>query len=779
MRAAADGLGRDSPKDKVGSMAELVTIPGPRAASEPAGGRQPIEQHPPRLPPEPPEGLDLRHVLNVLKRRRAVILGCSLLMTVLAAIVVFQLTPRYTAETQVMLDTRKKQVVDMQAVMSGLQSDAAVVRSEVEVLQSPTLAAKVVRKLDLTSNKLFNPRLAPPSFWDRFNPVSAISNWVGPQSTAAPPSVEQQKQTEVDVSVAALLSNLTIFNDGRSYIIKIRVESPDPVLAASIANTYAELYLLEQLEAKFAATRRASEWLNDHLGDLQQKVQASDQAVQLFKQQHQLTQATKGITVASQQLSEVNSQLIIATADRAQKEANLRQVQDMVRSPGGADAATQVLASPVIQKLKEQQSQLRRQEAEMATRYRPAHPAMINIRAEISDVNKKIAEEVGNVVRGMSNEVNVARTREATLREQLQLLQKSTAQQDSAEVELRELDRQAEANRVLYETFLNRFKQTSAQQDIQEPDARLISLAQEPRVASFPKKLPFIGLAVILSVIVGFIAAFTMEHLDNGFRSAEQIEKLAGVPFLGMVPATPTGQRPPDIVVHQPVSSYAEAIRSVRTALRFSNVDAPPKIVLVTSSVPEEGKSVFSTSLARSVARSGGRALIIDCDLRHPTLSSLLGEPKGPDLVAMFRDGIDVSKLIQVDEASNLHYIPTRGGTANPQDVLGSQQMKNFLESMRSRYDLIVLDAPPVLAVTDALVLSHLVDAALFLIRWERTPRQIALGAIKLLQTQGRHLAGVVLTRVNVRKHATYGYGDYGYYYGRYGGYYNKEHSAG
>jgi polysaccharide biosynthesis transport protein len=753
-------------------------MPSSRPGASNPTERDAPEARAPRLPAEQADALDLRHIVGVLKRRRGVIIGCAALLTVLAAIIVFQLTPRYSAETEVMLDTRKRQVVDLQAVVSGLQSDAAVVRSEVEVLQSPALAGKVVKKLDLAANKLFNPRLAAPGFWDRFNPLALVKDWLDEVfglPEAAPLSAEQQKQADFDIAVAELARHLVIFNDGRSYIIKIRFESPDPTLAAAVVNTYAELYLLGQLDAKFAATKRASDWLDEHLSDLKQKVKAGDEAVQFFKQAHHLTQATNGITVSTQQLSELNSQLIIATADRAQKEANLRQVQEMIRNQSGADSAAQVLASPVIQKLKEQQAQVRRQEAELSARYRPAHPAMINIRAELADLNKKIAEEVNSITRGMSNEVVAARTRETTLREQLQLLQKTTAQQDTDQVELRELERQADSNRALYENFLNRFKQTTAQQDIQESDATVVSAASIPLLPSFPKKLTFIVLAFALSLICGLTLAFALEQLDNGFRSAEQIEQLAGVSCLGIVPGLPMGRRPHDMVLQQPVSSYAEAIRSVRTALRFSNVDAPPKIIVVTSSVPEEGKSVFSVSLARSVARSGGRALLIDCDLRHPTLSGLVGEPKGADLVSLFGEGADISQLIQVDDQSSLHYIPTRGGTANPQDLLGSQQMKNFLESMRARYDLIVLDAPPVLAVTDALVLSHAADAALFMIRWEKTPRQVALGALKLLQTQGRHLAGVVLTRVNVRKHAKYGYGDYGYYYGRYGDYYGKE----
>jgi capsular exopolysaccharide synthesis family protein len=209
--------------------------------------------------------------------------------------------------------------------------------------------------------------------------------------------------------------------------------------------------------------------------------------------------------------------------------------------------------------------------------------------------------------------------------------------------------------------------------------------------------------------------------------------------------------------------------------LTFTNVDDPPKVVLVTSSVPQEGKSIFANSLARSAARSGGRVLIIDCDMRHPTQAGLLKSPKSPGLLSYFSEGTDFDKLIQVDEVSQMHYLPVWKGATNPQDLLGSQQMKMLLDRLREKYELIVLDAPPVLAVSDALVLSHLVDATLFLIRWGETPRKVALGAIKLLRTQGAGLTGFVLSRVDVRRHAKYGYGDAGYYYGRYGSYYGNE----
>ncbi|HTZ80026.1 MAG TPA: polysaccharide biosynthesis tyrosine autokinase [Stellaceae bacterium] len=757
-----------SPRDESdGRSDQQIVGPDQRFGGPPTGGT-PVHDR--------PDWMEIPQLIAVIRRRWGMIVGSTALLTLLAAIVVFQLPPRYTADATVMLDTRTTKVVDIQAVVSGLYADAAVVRSELEVLRSPALTAKVIEKLDLTKSKVLNPYLQPTTFFDRYNPAALVRHMLENPAAQVPLTPEQQKQTELEATIQTMLTDLTVLNDGRSYIIKILFQCEDPALAQAVANAYADLYLAGQLDLKYAATQRATDWLNEQLAGLRDKARDSDQAVQRYREEHNLTDV-RGTTVTTQQLSEINSQLILAAADRAQKEAALKQLQD-AKASGNVDSVAQVLNSATIITLKNQQSDLRRRRAELLTRYKPAHPEIINIDAQIADIDKKLAEEIGNVTRSMANDVQVARSREASLRQSLAGLQNSQGKQTQEEVRLHELQREADANRQIYENFLTRFKQVSTQEDMQQADAHLIARAQFPTIPTYPKKQMLIGLWFFISLCIGVGGAFAMERLDNGFRSPEQIEQLTGVPFIGLVPTVPMGKRAHDLVVQQPVSSYAEAIRSVRTALHFTNVDAPPKIVLVTSSVPKEGKSVFSTSLARSVARSGGRALIIDCDLRHPTVSKLLEAPKVPGLLAYFADGTDPAQLIQVEEQSRLHYIPVREGASNPQDLLGSQQMKNLLEGLRDQYDLIVLDAPPVLAVSDALVLSHLVDATLFLIRWEETPRSVAMGALKLLRGQGTGLAGFVLTRVNVRKHAKYGYGDSGYYYGRYGSYYGSKAKA-
>ena len=719
-------------------------------------------------------GVSLVDTMNVLRRRRSVIAACVGLITTIGVAVMFQLTPIFTAESSVLLDVRKTQILDMQSVLSGLPPDLAVLRGEIEVLKSPSIAQDVVKKLNLTTVPEFNSRLRTPS---SLAPISNAAHWLvgelapllGIHQNAAPLSTDPDKAALL-ATTYALMQHVDVLNDGRSYVLKIQANSENPQLAASIANAYANSYLDSQLEAKFDAVRRANDWLNQHLTELRQQVEDSDRAVELYRAQHGLTQtSTEGQTLTTQQLGELNSQLILAAADRAQKEAALNQIQERMKS-GGISGAEQTLASPLIATLRQQQADLVQQEAQLATKYKPEHPAMINIKAQEQDVQRKIRDEITKAVQAMSDEVAAARAKEASLRTSLENLQKTAAAQGQTQVGLRELERQADSNKTLYEDFLNRFKQTSAQEDIQQPDARLIATARVPGGPSYPRPTLFIAIVFLGSIVVGVAAAFGIERLDNGFRTGEQIERIAHVTPLGLVPMLTSGEKPQDEVISRPVSAYAEAIRTIRTALRYSDVDNPPKVVLVTSALPDEGKSVFSLSLARSVAFSGGRALLIDCDLRRPSVAKQLKADVKTNVLSLFEPNADFKSAVHVDEVSGMHFLPSVSGTANPQDLLGSKQFRSLVERMRNHYDLIVLDTPPVLAVSDALILSHIADTTMFLVRWGRTARPVVLGALKSFRQNGGNLAGIVLSRVDFRRHATYGYGDSGYYYGYYGG---------
>lgn len=721
----------------------------------------------------------LLDLFQVLRRRKNVIFASISIITVIGTAIVFQMTPRYTAESSVLLDTRKTQVLsDVQSVLSGITPDLAEVRGEIEVLKSPLLASQVVRKLKLNEQPEFNPRLREAS---SFAPLTSFAHWIaselsplfGEKEKIQPAIPSDPDAAAIQAATGILLRDMDFTNDGRSYVIKISAESESPQLSADIANTYANAYLDAQLEAKYDAVKRANDWLNEHLTTLQEQVKASDQAVEQYRAQHQLTQtAAGGPTLTDQQLGELNSQLITASADLAQKQANLDQIQTQMRN-GGPDATAQVLlGSGLIQTLRGQEADLVAQEAQLATKYKPEHPAMINIKAQERDVEQKIHDEVNKVVQGMAGDVAAARAKVASLKASLDSLQKMSDSQNQASVQLRELQRQADSNRTLYQDFLDRFKQTTAQEDIQQADARIIVTARLPGSPSYPRVSLFISLIFLGSIIIGLGLAFGVEQLDNGFRTGDQLERIAHVTPLGLVPNLKSDDRPEQIVVAHPISPYAESIRTIRTALRYSDVDNPPKIILITSSLPDEGKSVFALSLARSVAFSGSRSLLIDCDLRRPSISKLLKSEQSPNLLSLFDTDAAAVNPIQIDAESGMHYITAVSGTANPQDLLGSRHFRDVLEHLRDKYDLIVLDTPPVLAVSDALILSHSADTTMFLVRWGRTARPVVTGALKSFRQHGGHLAGVVLSRVDFRRHATYGYGDSGYYYGHYGRHY-------
>lgn len=731
--------------------------------------------------------IDLRSILAMLRRRKSVIFGTVAAVLLVTLLVLIQLTPRYTSSAELMLNTRQQNVVDIETVVSGLNVDAGAfqtgVQSEVNIITSRSLARRVVEKLGLMQDPEFNASLRQHSALDYINPLYWLEtaarrgmSLVGLGAELERPrearTQEEEESAALSSVISAFLEHLTVSNDRRSYSIVVSFTSEDPEKAAVIANAVADQYLVDQLEAKFEATRRATAWLNERLADLREKVKESETALQAYREQANLID-NQGQTVSAQQLSELNSQLILARTERAQTEARLRRVRELVKT-GGVDSSPDVLASPLIQRLREQESDLQRQQAELSGRYGERHPTMINLRAEIRDLRSKIDAEVNKIVLSLANEVEVARARESTLASNLASIQQNVGELSRASVRLNELQREADANRSLFETFLNRFKETSNQDQIIQPDARIISAAEVPAWPSFPRKKVILALALGISLFLGVFLALLIERLDNGFRSPEQVERLTGVPGLGLIPAVRASRKsqPQDYLLQKPTSAYAEALQSVRTALHFSNVDHPPKVILVTSALPEEGKTTFSISLARLAARSGLKVVLVDGDMRRPKIARVLGLEADAGLRELLAGDALIPGVLHKDEPSGMHIIPSQPDTPGPQDLLGSRRMRDLIRQMSSLYDLVVIDSPPIIAVSDAIVLSGLADATLVMVRWETTPREVTISAIRQLRQSGGRIAGAVLTRVNMRKNARFSYGDTAYYYDKYKGYY-------
>ncbi len=733
------------------------------------------------------EEFDLRQLLRKLWRRRGIILGTMTVLTVLTAIIVFQLTPRYTAAGLLIIETRGGNVAtDVEAVLSGLSADAATIQSEIEVLRSRGLAGKTVNRLNLDRNPEFNQALRSKGLLAEFlDPARYFpKEWLTVFLRRADdkPLTEEDRRAQEKVRITnTFLKSLKVSPKGRSRVIVVEFTSEDSKTAAEVVNTHADLYIVEQLEVKFEATRRATAWLNERVVGLRRQVKETERAVEVFRQRSGLFEGPgEGVTLNAQELSELNTQLILARTARAEAKARFQQVQVLVSSAGSVNSAAEVLQSALIQNLREQEAEVERKVAELSGEYGERHPTMINARAEARDLENKIRTEVNKIVKGLENEVNVMRVRETTLRTNLEDMKKRAAHANKASIQLRALEREATANRTLLEAFLSRFKETSAQEDLnaQTPDARIISLAEIPDTPAFPKKRLIIALAFMGSTLIGLMLAFAVEQLDAGFRSGEQIEQATGMPVLGLVPMLTgldaIGRSPATYILEHPRSAFGESIRTLNTSILLFRVDAPPKTILITSSLPKEGKTMLSVSLARLRGTAGQKVIVIDADIRRPNIHRVFGTALQPGLTELLAGQASLEEVVRKDEATNAHFIPAGRSVPNPSDLLGSEQMKKYIDGLTKIYDLIVFDSPPVLAVSDARILSNAVDMTVFVVRWAHTRREVVNQGLKQIITSGGHLAGVVLSLVDAKKHARYGFADSGYYYGRVKKYYTS-----
>lgn len=752
----------------------IEPFPASRGAQEP-------------LPADEP--FPLLDYLQLLWFRRRLIAVITTLVAVLAYLHVGQLQSMYTATSSLQIGVTESAVTDpnLYAYQRYFGTNTT---EEIEVLKSRGLAEKVITRLNLLASPEFNPSLREyeeglSSYLRYLNPVSwipaswkqAVSEAISGEVVVVTPEPEDAERRAMVMAVNIFLGKLQASAIEYSDIILVSFTSPDPRMAARLANALPEVYIVDKLEAKFEATERVTNWLSDQLAELEQNVRDSEQAVELYRQEHGFTEGTKNV-VLTEQLSSINSQLIIARAERAEAEARLTQIRRLVASDGqGVETAAEVLSSPLIQQLRNQEAAVMRRESELAVEFGPKHPRMLQINAELEDVRARIAEETNKIVIGLENEVEVARTREASLETSLAEAERMSGAQNREAVQLRALEREAAANRALFETFLGRFKETSTTQGTETPDARVLSKAEVPGGPSWPNRQRTFTVMVMLGFLGACVLVFALHLLNPGLFSPEQVEQELGVHAIGLVPRVPGRQEPHRHVLNEAASGFVEAINSLKVSLQLSDPDAQIKVIQVTSSVPEEGKTSLVVTLGIVLARSGARVAVLDGDLRRSSIARKLGidtQEKGlTDLV--MAEGRDVGDYLARHEESGLDVLrPGQAQYVSAGDLFASRRMQAIVAQLRSRYDYVLIDSPPVMAVADARVIGRLADKTVFVVRWDKTPRKVARAALDLLRKSGVNLAGVVLQQVDLKRYGRLGYGGSGYYYhyGRYGQYY-------
>jgi polysaccharide biosynthesis transport protein len=688
--------------------------------------------------------------------------GGAVLFYAAAALIV----PRYKADAVLVIGGEEEKATNIgDAKATTLYPELPEIEARSQMLQSPDLALHVIDQLGLRNDEEFN---RPTAGWIKriasasTMAVRALAWWSRPVSdAAAPPSGPQPIDDPV---VRQFLDQLRVSPLERSFAISVEFSAENPYRAAQVANVVAETFIGAQLEARRQMAKEAASWLTRWVGELKTKLTSAERAVEEYREQAGITR-TKDKTVPDQQLSDLNSQLVGARVDRMRLEA---QLEHLTRSTeDGVQASSEVLSSQLIQTLRAEESALMHRAAELSSHFGPRYPAIIAVDAAIGNVRVKIRNEVSRLAEGLRKQAEIARSREQQLEESVREAEHRSGILDKASVRLHQLEQEAEAVRSLYGASLSRIVELRLQQESASSDVRIAAKAVVPEAPYFPKKAPAVAVGAIGFFLLGIGFVNLREKMARGFVSSDQIHRITGLPVIAMLPRvcgrTTRGtdlmlERHGDRFFREGLSNLYAAMPISGGARRVNN------IVLVTSSVPGEGKSFLSTALATRLAQSGHRCLLIDCDLRLPTTHSAL-RLRGDHGLLQYLTNDTPSYLPIQAHASGLDLIAS--GTAAPEldidgeglperlpALLKSPKLQTLLRTMSEQYDVVIIDSPPVLGTCDARVLAGFASWILYVVRWRETARNTVISGLQKMIGASSAEIGVVLSQVDAQRYA-------------------------
>jgi uncharacterized protein involved in exopolysaccharide biosynthesis/Mrp family chromosome partitioning ATPase len=692
-----------------------------------------------------PEGrTGIREFARIFYRQKLVILVPTIAIAGIAWALASTITPRFQATAVLTLDVRKIQVMDRE-VVSRLAQENSVLRTELDVLRSSSLNEKVVDRLGLsTDTDVLREAGADHSLLN--NVASAFQALLArflPGIARGSPSPTDESVPRLTRSQLTnwLLGNLKVTNDGRSLTIVVSFTSESPERAARIANAIAENYLDDQAQTKVHATIKASEWLGRELINIRQQLEASEAAVDDFRRKSGLLEV-KGATIPGNRLGDLNAQLSSARLERTQAEVKLQTAQQ-----SDPETLPDIIASPTIQSLRKELTQINSDIAENRNYSTSYKLKVLEDRATV--VRKAMSQEKNRILASLTNELEVARKKEMQLAASFQAMESQLGDAAHSNVRLMQLQREADANRSIYETFLARYKQAIEQESLAEPDARIISRAEGGSPTS-PTKLRFLLIGVVGGVSIGGALGFLREAFDRRIRHVSDIEGVTGIPVFGFLPKVSRWRRiqPQDHPVTDPHSRFCTALVRIRTALQAPQRLDRQQVLLVTSAQPGDGKTSFCTGLARSLAKSRMRVLVIDADPYRSRVATAFGASTNLALDPILEKRSPLHDIVQRDAKSAAHFIPALN-MDDFQLLVHSGSFMKLLEEARKVYDVIIIDTPPVITSADAAVIGRYADIRLLLVRWGRTSWDEMNGAVGFLRLCRVEPDGIVIVGVD------------------------------
>lgn len=724
--------------------------------------------------------IDLLKLWNTIWRRKWSIIALTLVVAMVTVLIVLSVTPIYRASATLLIDQKKANVISIDQVYGLDGSGTEYLQTQFELLKSRSLAERVVNELQLTIHPEFDPR-------QQEAPLIDIKGWIGNLELnklipgAFPEDLEEDlgpsEEDIFDSVVQAFMKRISLAPQGKSQMVNVQVDMADPRMAANTANRLAQGFIESQLEASMEMSASASAWMNSRLAELRTKLKVAEGQLQEFREQENLVDVGGVSTISAAELAATSNRMVDARSARAEAQSLYEQVQSM-KGGGWRKLATvsAVLGDPLIQQFKANEAMAKSKVDELSKRYGARHPAMEAAQSELTAAETSLRGQVEQVVAAIERNYRLAVANERALRSSVDENRAQIQNISRKEFQLREYQREVDTNRALYDTFLTRLRETAATSDLETVNARVVDLATVPKAPIKPRKALIVLLATFLAGLVGVGLTLLQATLNNTFKSTDDVENKLNLPVLGILPLIKKKKRKEiaQLFESDTDKTFSESIRTIRTSMVLSGLNKPHKVMVVTSSLPGEGKSTVAANLAIALGQME-KVILIDADMRRPTLSKNFDFPVGtPGLANVIAGTATLEESVQ--HACGVDMLNAGAVPPNPLELLSSSRFVELIEGLKEKYDRIVIDSPPTQAVSDALMLGTLANELIYVIKSDDTAIPLAIKGVGQLLQSNVPVTGVVLNQVDMKKAKKYGYNYSGYY--DYYGYSNPKTKA-